>query len=274
VLLAMGDEKLVYHGPDRASSKTAAFLTSVGLVGAGSEQNLLLKLHGIFMILAWMGCAGTAIIMARYFKDTWKGHQILGKDRWFQAHRTLMTITVLLTIVGLVLAFVHTGGWQYDSTFISNYPHPVLGLVTAILAFIQPIMAFFRPHPQTEWRVWFNWAHFLVGNAAMTLAFASIILAASLKSIPVSVTGFLACIAVYIAVYVIAHLVLTGSSMYYCREEATEVHPMSEKGSMSEAAVPVDKPGGRLRKYTLLLFTLVSIASTVALVVLVATAQK
>ena len=44
-------------------------------LGAGS--NVLLKLHGICMIAAWMGCVGTGIIFARYFKTTWKVKNLL-----------------------------------------------------------------------------------------------------------------------------------------------------------------------------------------------------
>ena len=47
-----------------------------------------------------------------------KGHPILGKDRWFQAHRTLMVLTVTFTAVGLVLALIYTQGWQYSWAFI------------------------------------------------------------------------------------------------------------------------------------------------------------
>ena len=43
---------------------------------AGS--NVLLKLHGICMIAAWMGCVGTGIIFARYFKTTWKVTTFVG----------------------------------------------------------------------------------------------------------------------------------------------------------------------------------------------------
>ena len=45
---------------------------------------------------------------------------------------------------------------------------------------------------------------------------------------------------------------------------------------MSEAVVPdpVDKPGGRFRKYTLLLFFVVSLAVSITLIALVATVEK
>ena len=38
----------------------------------GLKSDLLVKLHGLFMLVAWLGCAGAGMMMARYFKQTWK----------------------------------------------------------------------------------------------------------------------------------------------------------------------------------------------------------
>lgn len=79
-----------------------------------------------------------------------------------------MVITWALTIVAFVLIFVELGGWT--SVPISTNPHSLIGVIVTILAFIQPIMAYFRPHPGTPKRFIFNWAHWLVGNSAHILA--------------------------------------------------------------------------------------------------------
>ena len=47
--------------------------SALGLVQAqGSSSKVLLKVHGLAMIAAWIGCAGTGMMIARYFKNTWK----------------------------------------------------------------------------------------------------------------------------------------------------------------------------------------------------------
>merc|ERR1719410_2820630 len=46
------------------------------------------------------------MILARYFKNTWRGKQLGGKDLWFVFHRTLMVLTVLLSITAVVLVMV------------------------------------------------------------------------------------------------------------------------------------------------------------------------
>lgn len=78
-----------------------------------------------------------------------------------QGHRTSMMLTWLLTMVGFVLIFVKIQAWSD----VKN-PHPILGVITTILCFMQPIGAIFRPAPNHKNRRWFNWMHFVGGNAA------------------------------------------------------------------------------------------------------------
>lgn len=41
------------------------------------------------MITAWIGTASIGILLARYFKQTWVGSQLCGKDQWFAVSFTL-----------------------------------------------------------------------------------------------------------------------------------------------------------------------------------------
>lgn len=72
-----------------------------------------------------------------------------------------MVLTWCLTMAGFILIFLELKAWS-----AANNPHAILGTVTTILCFIQPIGAIFRPHPGTKNRPLFNWLHWLVGNAA------------------------------------------------------------------------------------------------------------
>ncbi|KOB77001.1 hypothetical protein OBRU01_04791 [Operophtera brumata] len=107
---------------------------------ANNKYNLML--HGSFMLAAWLGTASLGILLARYFRQTWVGKTLGGKDIWFAV-----------------------GGW---STTGDN-PHAITGIVTVILCFIQPIGAYFRPHPGTNKRPIFNWLHWFFGNGAHIL---------------------------------------------------------------------------------------------------------
>ncbi|XP_072918869.1 putative ferric-chelate reductase 1 isoform X2 [Hemitrygon akajei] len=116
------------------------------LASGNNDTPILIKTHGALMLIAWMTTGSIGILIAQYFKrvgDT----KIFGKDLWFQLHWPLMTLTVVLTIIGFVLAFVQAKGWSYGAG-----SHPVLGCIVMGLALIQPLVAVFRPPPDHKRR--------------------------------------------------------------------------------------------------------------------------
>lgn len=70
--------------------------------------------------------------------------------------------TWILSLAGSACIFIELGEWVSGP----SQTHALLGVVTTILAFFQPIFAAFRPHPDSSKRPIFNWIHWLVGNAA------------------------------------------------------------------------------------------------------------
>ena len=165
VLTKESDFKLSYHGAGFAQ----ATMDSVDMARVGpvvAYYNILLKAHGILMIAAWLGCAGSGIVLARYFKDTWRDSSCCGQDQWFAWHRLLMTLVWVTTIAGIVCIFLDVKGWPYSKEDIMTNPHPVLGVAAALLTFIQPFLALCRPAPTSSARWIFNWTHWFVGNSA------------------------------------------------------------------------------------------------------------
>ena len=72
-----------------------------------------------------------------------------------------MICTWIFTMIAFVIIFIEVQGWS-----ITENPHPVLGLITTILCFVQPFIAIIRPSPSDKFRWIFNWVHFLLGNGA------------------------------------------------------------------------------------------------------------
>lgn len=70
-----------FHDLFAISSGQSKALADVGAVRAASR--LYIRLHGAFMIAAWIGCASLGIVLARYFKQTWTSYSHCGKDVWF-----------------------------------------------------------------------------------------------------------------------------------------------------------------------------------------------
>ena len=85
-----------------------------------------------------------------------------------------MSSTVIFSLMGLLFVAIEKGGFE---PIALGGAHPVLGLITLLLALTNPIMALFRPHPGTPHRPIFNWAHWAVGNSAHLLAVVTIFLA-------------------------------------------------------------------------------------------------
>jgi hypothetical protein len=56
-------------------------LSDVSAVEAASK--LLIRLHGSFMLAAWIGTVSIGILLARYYRNTWVGSSLCGKDLWF-----------------------------------------------------------------------------------------------------------------------------------------------------------------------------------------------
>ncbi|XP_028826210.1 putative ferric-chelate reductase 1 isoform X2 [Denticeps clupeoides] len=137
----------------------------------GSRSPLLIKYHGAFMLVAWMTTVSTGIIVARYFKPDWPESSLCGQRIWFQVHRSLMIVSVLLTCVGFILPFIYRGGWSKRAG-----SHAYLGCTVMVLAIIQPVMAVFRPAPNASRRYIFNWMHLAGGTIAQIIAVVAIFL--------------------------------------------------------------------------------------------------
>ncbi|EFX80339.1 hypothetical protein DAPPUDRAFT_224638 [Daphnia pulex] len=177
-------------------------LMATGTTGKG----VLKQLHGSFMVIAWLMAASVGVLMPRYMKKTWVGKQFMKKDLWFVCHRGMMVLVWTLTVIAFIIIFVDVDGWVSES--VSENPHPLIGCITTVLAFIQPFMALMRPMPNAPNRYIFNWAHMLVGYSAHILAITCIFLAVEMEEAELPYETYWILTA-HICCYVGAHLLLT-----------------------------------------------------------------
>ncbi|XP_069683115.1 putative ferric-chelate reductase 1 homolog [Periplaneta americana] len=265
--MSASDSNIGIHDVIKAASDTKQSLADVSVVGVAS--NLLLRLHGAFMIGAWIGAAGVGILLARYFKQTWVGSQLCGKDQWFAWHRMFMLLTWSLTIAGFVLIFLELKDWSAEDN-----PHAILGCVTTGLAFIQPFGAAFRPHPDSRRRPIFNWLHWLVGNVAHILGIVTIFFATKLDK--AKLPDWMDWILVgYVAFHVAVHLILSIASIASERNNGKRVNsfPMKE---MTSSRSPLhsperkqDSPHSCFRKFMLAIYILVILLLVATLIILI-----
>ncbi|TKS88092.1 putative ferric-chelate reductase 1 [Collichthys lucidus] len=102
----------------------------------GSRSPLLIKFHGVLMLTAWMWTVSTGVLIARHYKHLWPDTTLLGQRLWFQRAGS----------------------------------HPYIGCTVMALSVIQPIMAIFRPAPESPRRFIFSWMHFAAGTVCQILA--------------------------------------------------------------------------------------------------------
>ncbi|KAH8396978.1 hypothetical protein KR215_007085 [Drosophila sulfurigaster] len=282
LLIATGktlkENSVGYHDIGRLPSAQPINLAVVQDLSGSSM--LLVRLHGAFMIAAWIGTTSLGIIFARYFKQTWVGSQTCGKDQWFAWHRMLMVTTWTLTVVAYILIWVELKRAVWHA-------HSITGLITVILCFIQPIGALFRPGPNDKSRPYFNWGHWLGGNLAHILAIVAIFF--SVKLPKAELPEWMDWILVgFVVFHVLVHLIF---SIYLCmnhwqvssiasdREQSQRVntfqmgevshhhqHAMRNGMSMERK---MDAPYGGLRKGLLGVYTIVLALFVVVLILLV-----
>ncbi|XP_059224933.1 putative ferric-chelate reductase 1 homolog isoform X2 [Stomoxys calcitrans] len=276
LLLASGtglkENSVGYHDLGRVPSDKSINLAELADLGGASK--LLLRLHGCFMIAAWIGTTSLGIIFARYFKQTWVGSQLCGKDQWFAWHRICMVTTWSLTMAAFVIIFVEIRAWSGERN-----PHAILGVITTALCFIQPIGALFRPAPNSKNRPFFNWAHWLGGNLAHLLAIVTIFF--SVKLTKAELPEWMDWILVaYVAFHVIVHLIfsITGCSADNKQAKRANDFPMGNMGhhhgmrNNMKSDRKMDAPFAGFRKGLLAVYTVVLILFVIALIVIVALA--
>ncbi|CAG0918310.1 unnamed protein product, partial [Notodromas monacha] len=213
-----------YHGPKKAVSGAPVDFNKI--TGPLADNKWKLEAHAICMILAWLGSASCGILTARYYKKSWSEKEMCGKAIWdrkkkktvadqrrsadhvlletlLQVHVANMLATVALSVMGFAFILSELGEFEKGT-------HPIVGLISLILAFVQPFMALARCEPDHPKRPIFNWAHFIVGNSAHILAVTNIFLAVDMEEgglrLPTVSYYFLI---PAVVVYVLAHLGLS-----------------------------------------------------------------
>ncbi|XP_014093279.2 putative ferric-chelate reductase 1 homolog isoform X1 [Bactrocera oleae] len=263
-----------YHDIGRLPSGSPINLAIVQDLSGSST--LLLRLHGAFMVIAWIGTTSLGIILARYFKQTWVGKQICGKDQWFVWHRACMVTTWSLTVVAFIIIFVEIGEWSGERN-----PHAILGTITTIICFIQPIGALFRPAPNSKNRPLFNWTHWLGGNLAHILSIVTIFFAVKLTKaeLPEWMDWILVA---FVVVHVIVHLIysiflcmqIAGCSADRQQTQNVNAFQMSDMGHHGmrnghRMERKMDAPYAGFRKGLLAAYVIVVVLFVMALVLIV-----
>uniref|UniRef100_A0A8R1DKC0 ascorbate ferrireductase (transmembrane) n=1 Tax=Caenorhabditis japonica TaxID=281687 RepID=A0A8R1DKC0_CAEJA len=146
--------------------------------------------HGILLMFAWWVLCSTAILISRYFKPLFPRNKLLGTAVWFQLHRDMMILSVIIQVICVIFIFYQAGWVWYQCSYMctsddfAKKMHAITGFTATVLALLQPIFGFLRPSPTSSIRPFFNWGHWFLGMFSWSVASATIILA-----LPMGKTG-------------------------------------------------------------------------------------
>jgi len=271
LMLARGEAPggRIKHHTVKTVSGEARGLGEVGSVK--SKSKLLIFLHGAFMIGAWICSASLGIILARYYKQTWTEHRCQNLDQWFIWHRNFMMLTWSLTIAGFIMILLELKGLT-ETLWMS--PHAFVGFTTVGLCFLQPFLALVRCSPNDSMRPLFNWVHWFIGNSAQILAIVAIFYAVDLPKaeLPRPQTDWL--LVAFVAFHFLTHLVLSAIN---CSQDNNKMNypprlrHMSRNGHVfpDYEELKGDSNGHGLRIFVLVVYFIINVIVTGALVLLV-----
>ncbi|XP_071846071.1 uncharacterized protein [Apostichopus japonicus] len=151
--------------------------TSANVGAKADNTDILRRVHGSLMVLAWLCLVSLGITTARFFKAL--PAKLCGKPTWFAIHRSCMTLALVVCEIAFIIIIIAVGGFSTISSGSQNgvrTSHAIFGIIVTILAFVNVVMAIFRPHPGEPRRNLYNWAHWAVGTSAHLMALATILL--------------------------------------------------------------------------------------------------
>ncbi|BFY98358.1 hypothetical protein BsWGS_01398 [Bradybaena similaris] len=169
----------------------------------GSGFPVLVHLHASVMIVAWVFLTGIVNVVSRHYRDWMPKRRLFGTKVWFQVHRELAVLILILNGLGLFAIFFQYGpGIRKDSV-----NHAYVGLTAVAVLSLQVIAGFLRPGLDHKLRWYFNWGHRVLGHAAHALAATSMFLAYDIDYIMTDMRNFgMAVLSVWVAVQLLWHI--------------------------------------------------------------------
>lgn len=139
-----------------------------------------IQVHITLMVVAWVGLASIAAVVARYFRSgVLNAGKLNRKPAWLQIHRGMTFAAVPLTLAGFVLIFAYMRRWSKTAAV-----HAGFGVAVAALTVLQSATALCRPQPTSSRRRAFAWFHRIVGGLTWVCAATCVVLGVNVAYVP------------------------------------------------------------------------------------------
>jgi len=253
-------------------SKVKVSLEDMNVDIDGTARYALVKIHAILMLIGWMMCACTAVLLAKYYKPMWPNKKVCGERPWFAFHRALQIINLFCTIIAFILIFVHAGGYS-QMPHLPDKAHPILGIITTCLCVLNPLIALCRPNPNHTYRPVFNWIHWFFGLVAMVLSTPTIFIGLNLPKAHVPWWATWVMVAFFLFHFVIELILeIHGCLNARKQKQRNQEYDIRKKsdGRGDYYAVEPEPVGTRFKKTILSLYLFVSIIIGIVMVITIA----
>lgn len=183
ILHAIGvvsENNLQYH-TERSVSAEMVDLLANSIVTEEYPSRVLLKMHGVLMVLAWMLFAPVGIYASRFCRQSLKNRTIFGQKVWFQIHRSCMVLVVCVTAAAVIAIATDVKGLSNTNITVDyRNIHPILGIAVTCLCVTNALISLFRCAPDDKYRVVFNGLHRFFGLSSHYLSIVNIMVGTQL----------------------------------------------------------------------------------------------
>ncbi|XP_046912629.2 putative ferric-chelate reductase 1 [Dermatophagoides farinae] len=145
--------------------------------GKHHQIPIKIKLHVWFALFGWIACISSTILCARCTGDLWRDKKLFGIPLWYRLHQITAILGFICNSISIIVIVI-----QADGKLKTNI-HAIIGYVSTILITIQAMTGFLKPDNQSDYRIIFNYIHWLIGTMAHSLALINILMSAIKKKI-------------------------------------------------------------------------------------------
>jgi hypothetical protein len=160
------------HGANKQAVTLDLLTCDAGTLAPDTSKKFA---HGFLMTLGWGVLIPTGVTTARYFKH---------RPIWMKIHKGCNVLGLLLALAAFILACSEFSTVEKAALvpLVSLNAHATIGIFVMVLGLLQPLNAFFRPHPEplTVNRKLWNMLHWTSGRVATILGMLNCILGVSL----------------------------------------------------------------------------------------------
>lgn len=129
-----------------------------------------------FALFGWIACISSTILCARCTGDLWRDKKLFGIPLWYRLHQITAILGFICNSISIIVIVI-----QADGKLKTNI-HAIIGYVSTILITIQAMTGFLKPDNQSDFRIIFNYIHWLIGTMAHSLALINILMSAIKKN--------------------------------------------------------------------------------------------